>query len=76
MLLLPANVYAALADVPFNGGEASPLWFRIPEQALYIAVALWGTRSAPHGWPAFSRSRRTWPESAGLRGPERDLTSR
>ena len=39
--LLPANIYAAVADVPFAGGEATPLWQRIPEQILYIAVALW-----------------------------------
>ncbi|WP_113700349.1 hypothetical protein [Nonomuraea lactucae] len=52
VLLLPANVHAALADVPFNGGEASPLWLRIPEQVLYIAVAVWATRSAPRAFPA------------------------
>lgn len=46
VLLLPANVYAAVADVPFNGGEPTPLWLRLPEQALYIAVALWVARSA------------------------------
>lgn len=40
LLMLPANVYAAVADVPLNGETASPLWQRIPEQALYIAVAL------------------------------------
>ncbi|MEV4110617.1 hypothetical protein [Nonomuraea sp. NPDC049695] len=34
--LLPANVYAALA-----GQDVTPLWERIPEQVLYIAVALW-----------------------------------
>ncbi|WP_433248869.1 DoxX family protein [Streptosporangium sp. CA-135522] len=45
-LLLPANVYAAVTDVRFNGDEATPLWFRIPEQLLYIAVALWVARSA------------------------------
>jgi uncharacterized membrane protein len=39
--LLPANIYAAVADVPFAGGTATPLWQRIPEQILYIAVALW-----------------------------------
>lgn len=47
VLLLPANIYAAVADVPFNGAEASPLWQRVPEQVLYIAVALWAIRSAP-----------------------------
>ncbi|TCC56221.1 hypothetical protein E0H73_34295 [Kribbella pittospori] len=39
--LLPANIHAAVADVPFAGGEATPLWQRIPEQILYLAVALW-----------------------------------
>jgi uncharacterized membrane protein len=44
--LLPANIYAAVADVPFAGGEATPLWQRIPEQVLYIAVAVWVARTA------------------------------
>ncbi|WP_350280069.1 hypothetical protein [Kribbella sp. HUAS MG21] len=43
--LLPANIHAAVADVPFAGGEATPLWQRIPEQLLYIAVALWVART-------------------------------
>lgn len=41
VLMLPANVYAALADVPFAGGTPEPLWQRVPEQILYIGVALW-----------------------------------
>ena len=41
VFLLPANISAAVADVPFHGGEASSLWVRIPEQVLYIAVAVW-----------------------------------
>lgn len=49
VLLLPANVYAAIADVPFNGEAASPLWQRIPEQVLYIGVALAAALSAPAG---------------------------
>ncbi|NIK55580.1 hypothetical protein [Kribbella shirazensis] len=44
--LLPANIHAAVADVQFAGGEATPLWQRIPEQVLYIAVALWVARTA------------------------------
>ncbi|GAA3164166.1 hypothetical protein GCM10010466_63880 [Planomonospora alba] len=40
-LMLPANVHAALAGVTLAGEAASPLWQRIPEQVLYIAVALW-----------------------------------
>ncbi|WP_020390898.1 hypothetical protein [Kribbella catacumbae] len=45
--LLPANIYAALADVAFATGEpATPLWQRIPEQILYVGVVLWAARSA------------------------------
>lgn len=49
VLMLPANVYAALADVPFAGGAATPLWQRVPEQILYIGAALWaaGLRRRP-----------------------------
>jgi uncharacterized membrane protein len=46
VLLLPANIYAAIDHVPFHGGKPTSLWTRIPEQALYIAVAVWATRSA------------------------------
>ncbi len=42
--ILPANVYAAVEEVPMGGDPATPLWFRIPEQLLYIAVALWAAR--------------------------------
>jgi uncharacterized membrane protein len=52
VLLLPANIYAAVADVPFQGGEPTPLLQRIPEQVLYIAIALWVSRSAD---PAVAR---------------------
>ncbi|SEG99492.1 Uncharacterized membrane protein [Nonomuraea solani] len=37
VLMLPANVHAALAGLELS----SPLWQRVPEQVLYIAVALW-----------------------------------
>ncbi|WP_243718604.1 hypothetical protein [Actinomadura sp. KC06] len=45
-LLLPANIYAALNDIPLNGAEATPLWIRIPQQAAYVAIALWIAKSA------------------------------
>lgn len=45
VLLLPANVHAALSDTPFGGEAATPLWLRIPEQVLYIAIALWAARA-------------------------------
>ncbi|MGW3342958.1 DoxX family protein [Nonomuraea rubra] len=37
--LLPANVNAAELGLEDVG---SPLWQRVPEQILYIAIALWG----------------------------------
>jgi uncharacterized membrane protein len=45
VLLLPANIHAAVSDASFNGEAATPLWLRIPEQVLYIAIALWATRA-------------------------------
>nr|WP_260407839.1 hypothetical protein [Planomonospora venezuelensis] len=42
VLMLPANIHAALAGVTLAGEAATPLWQRIPEQVLYIGVALWG----------------------------------
>jgi len=51
VLVFPANIYAAIEDVPLNGDPATPLWFRIPEQLLYIATALWAAKDgyAPTG---------------------------
>lgn len=49
--LLPANIHAAVAHVPFAGGAATPLWQRIPEQLLYLAVALWVARTATRTEP-------------------------
>ncbi|MFJ9366938.1 hypothetical protein ACIRRA_21275 [Nocardia sp. NPDC101769] len=54
VLLLPANIHAAVDNIPFDGQAATPLWFRIPEQLVYIGVALFAAlgsvstiRSAP-----------------------------
>ena len=52
--LIPANIYAALNDIPLNGDPATPLGVRIPEQILYIAVAWWATRGAVREWPGFA----------------------
>ncbi|MTE13837.1 DoxX family protein [Nocardia aurantiaca] len=46
VLLLPANIHAAVDNVPFNGEPATPLWFRVPEQLVYIAVALFAALGA------------------------------
>jgi uncharacterized membrane protein len=64
LLLLPANVYAAIADVPFNGAEPTPLWLRVPQQVLYIAIAVWVFRS-----PGSTAARRVlhWPRVGAAR---------
>ncbi|NNH75289.1 DoxX family membrane protein [Nocardia uniformis] len=41
VLMFPANIYAAVEDIPLNGEAPTPLWFRLPEQIVFIAVALW-----------------------------------
>ncbi|MGS2809763.1 DoxX family protein [Nocardia sp. MW-W600-9] len=41
VLMLPANVHAAVSDIPLNGKPATPLWFRVPEQLVFIAIAVW-----------------------------------
>ncbi|APU43863.1 MULTISPECIES: DoxX family protein [unclassified Streptomyces] len=49
VLMLPANIHAAVEHIALNGKPATPLWFRIPEQVLFIGIALWAylpTRAA------------------------------
>lgn len=61
VLMLPANIHAALEEVPLGGEPATPLWFRIPEQVLFIGVALWAcvpARSAADGARAAGAGRR------------------
>src|ERR671911_1573119 len=39
--LFPANVYAALSELPLRGEAATPLWIRTPMQLLYIGMVWW-----------------------------------
>jgi uncharacterized membrane protein len=39
--MFPANINAALKQVPLRGKPATPLWLRLPMQVLFIALALW-----------------------------------
>lgn len=39
--LFPANVYAALNDVPLRGNAPTPLWLRTPMQILWVALLWW-----------------------------------
>lgn len=45
LAVLPANIYMALADIPFNGNDLTTfqLWFRVFLQFPLIALILWAT---------------------------------
>ncbi|MFI5715972.1 hypothetical protein [Nocardia sp. NPDC051750] len=47
VVMIPANIYAAVEDIPLNGEPPTPLWFRIPEQIVYFVLALWVSRALP-----------------------------
>jgi uncharacterized membrane protein len=39
--IFPANVKAALEQIPLGGKPPTPLWLRLPMQLLFIGFALW-----------------------------------
>jgi uncharacterized membrane protein len=43
--VFPANLYAAMHQIPLMGNEPIWNWVRLPFQALFIAWAWWYTRS-------------------------------
>ena len=45
--LFPANVYAALSEIPLRGEAATPLWIRTPMQLLYIGMVWWTSIREP-----------------------------
>jgi NADH dehydrogenase len=70
--LLPANVYAALARVPFGGHDLGPIYLlvRVPFQFLIVAWVYWATGQRPSALAR--RGRRSWIASGG---PEASQTS-
>jgi uncharacterized membrane protein len=48
LAVLPANIYMAVAEIPFGDSVASPaaLWMRVALQFPLIAVIFWATRPA------------------------------
>jgi len=45
--LFPANVYAALNEIPLRGEAPTPLWLRGPMQLLYIGMVSWTSIKGP-----------------------------
>jgi len=45
LAVLPANIYMAMADIPFNGRDLTDfqLWFRVAMQFPLIAIVLWAS---------------------------------
>jgi len=48
LAVLPANIYMAMAGIPFGDSVSSPtaLWIRVALQFPLIALILWATRPA------------------------------
>jgi len=64
--MFPANVYAAEQGLTLGGAPVTPLWLRLPEQIVFVLMALapawseWRGRSATStsaGGPALRRGR-------------------
>src|SRR5215207_3743074 len=45
--VFPANVYAALNEVPIRGEAPAPLWVRGPMQLLYVGLLCWASIKEP-----------------------------
>jgi uncharacterized membrane protein len=45
--LFPANVYAALNDIPLRGEAPTPLWIRGPMQLLFVGMVWWTSIKEP-----------------------------
>ncbi|WP_280382538.1 DoxX family protein [Nocardia wallacei] len=63
--MFPANLHSALNDVMLNGDPAVPLWFRIPEQIVFIAAAMTAITSRPYRWARNSAWFRISGDSSG-----------
>ena len=52
--MFPANAYAAIAGIEFDGRAASPLVWRLPLQILWIAALIWVARAHRRLRPALA----------------------
>ena len=72
LAVLPANIHAALGEVPLRGRPPTPLLPRIALQALFIGLIWWSGLHAPRrsraGNPSGERTDSTLPEPADADG--------
>ena len=68
--VFPANVYAALNEVPLRGEAPAPLWVRTLMQLLYIGMVWWTSIKEP------ASTQGVWEEPAtAQRGEEEQTTN-
>ena len=68
--LFPANVYAALNEIPLRGEAPTPLWIRGPIQLLFIGMVWWTSIKEP----AKSRQRAGAESATAQRGGNQPTT--
>ena len=68
--LFPANVYAALNEIPLRGEAPTPLWLRGPIQLLFIGMVWWTSIQEP----AESRQRTGAESATAQRGGNQPTT--
>jgi uncharacterized membrane protein len=68
--LFPANVYAALNEIPLRGEAPTPLWIRGPIQLLFIGMVWWTSIKEP----AKSRQRARAESATAQRGGNQPTT--
>lgn len=39
--MFPANLYAAVNEIPFRGRHATTLWLRVPVQVVFVSLLVW-----------------------------------
>jgi uncharacterized membrane protein len=69
--LFPANVYAALNEIPLRGEAPTPLWIRGPIQLLFIGMVWWTSIKEE---PAESRQRAGAESATAQRGGNQPTT--
>ena len=67
--LFPANVYAALNEIPLRGEAPTPLWLRGPIQLLFIGMVWWTSIREPE-----SRQRTGAESATAQRGGKQPTT--
>ncbi len=69
VVLFPANIHAAVNEIPLRGEAPTPLWIRGPMQLLFIGMVWWTSIKEPPS------AQRTGGDSATLQRGEKQQTT-